>query len=98
MIISSKNDRKKMILAMEYIARQINDETVFDGWLMNGVPDGDIPYGCFDIAQIADDDWLLEDDHFQELMECFLRRMIAAGQSGGLYCDNIVTRDKEITL
>lgn len=84
--------RCKMILAMEYIARQINDEEVFEGWLMNGVADGDIPYGNFDITEV--DDYYTEDDNFKELMSCFLRRMVGAWNSGGLYCGGIVSEDK----
>ena len=90
-------ERKQMVLAVEYICRQINDEGVFEGWLLNGVADGDIPYGCFDADFIDDDDSMLEDDNFKELMECFLRRMSAAGKSGGLYCDGIVTEEKART-
>lgn len=83
-----KAERIKMVKAMEFIARQINDEDVFDGWLISGVADGDIEYGDLD----SDDenlDWYIEDEHFEELMQCFLRRMSAAKKSGGLYCDGI---------
>ena len=86
------HERKQMILAMEFICRQINDENVFERWLTMGVPDGDIEYGNFDTDQIDDNDTLIEDDNFKELMECFLDRMIAANKSGGLYCGDIVTR------
>ena len=85
----NKENRAKMILAMEYIARQINDENVFDGWLMGGIPDGDIPYGCMDIEKV--DEWYIEDENFKDLMSCFLRRMNGAYNSGGLYCDKIVS-------
>ena len=37
-------ERIKMIKAMEYIARQINDEDVLGRWLVCGVADGDIDY------------------------------------------------------
>lgn len=85
--------RRKMVLAMEFIARQINDEDVFEGWLMGGVADGDIEYGSFNINEV--DDYYLEDDNFRDLMDCFLRRMKRAYESGGLYCDNIVTKEGE---
>ena len=39
-----KQERTRMVKAMEYICRQINDEDVFNGWLMGGVADGDIEY------------------------------------------------------
>ena len=84
-------DRKKALLAMEFIARQINDEEVFYNWLMCGVPDGDIKYGCFDEDQIYDDDSMMEDYGFYDIVECFLRRMTAAHKSGGLWCGDICT-------
>ena len=88
----NKIERAKMVLAMEFIARQINDEDVFDDWLMCGVADGDIKYGSFDVADVDED--YLEDDTFADLMSCFLRRMKGAYNSGGLYCDGIVCKDK----
>lgn len=85
-------ERCKMVVAMEYIARQINDEDVFEGWLMNGVADGDIKYGNLDTTVV--DDYYIEDDNFKDLMSCFLRRMVGAWNSGGLYCGDIVSYDK----
>lgn len=82
--------RRKMVAAMEYIARQINDEDIFVGWLMNGVADGDIPYG--DLTGESVDDCYIEDDAFAELMGCFLRRMKGAYSSGGLYCNGVVSK------
>ena len=88
-----KIERAKMVLAMEYIARQINDEEVFEGWLINGVADGDLDCGEWDISKV--DEYYLEDENFKDLMSCFLRRMVGAWNSGGLYCDGIVCKDKE---
>lgn len=85
------NERKKMVLAMEYIARQINDEEVLMGWLWAGVADGDIEYGSFNVEDV--DDYYIEDDTFRGLMDAFLRRMARAKKSGGLYCDGIVTEE-----
>ena len=88
----NKIERAKMMLAMEFIARQINDEDVFDGWLMCGVADGDIPYGSFDITDVDED--YLDDSTFEDVMSCFLRCMKGAYNSGGLYCDDVVCKDK----
>ena len=88
----NKIERAKMVLAMEFIARQINDEDVFDGWLMCGVADGDIPYGSFDLTDVDED--YLDDSTFEDVMSCFLRCMKGAYNSGGLYCDNVVCKDK----
>lgn len=83
-------ERAKMVLAMEYIARQVNDEEVFEEWLLDGVADGEIEYGSFDIASV--DDYWLEDDNFAGLMDTFLRLMKGAKKSGGLYCGNVVSK------
>ena len=100
-------DRVLMVKSMEFICRHINNEEVFDGWLMAGVADGDISYGDLSFEskkdskgnttqywwgdpaiQYAEDDTL-----FAELMGCFLRRMASARKNGGLYCDNVVSKD-----
>jgi len=86
-------ERIKMVKAMEYICRQINDEMVFDTWLMNGVADGDIEYG--DLSEENDGmmDYYIDDEQLSELMRCFLNRMRRARESGGLYCDGVVSVD-----
>ena len=85
-------ERIKMVKAMEFIARQINDELVFDHWLTGGVADGDIEYG--DLTVNADDaellDYYLEDENFKDLMQLFLRLMASAKKNGGLYADGVV--------
>ena len=83
--------RKKMVLAMEYIARKVNDEDVFEPWLVCGVADGDISRGSFDLEEV--DDYYIKDDNFRDLMDCFLRTMARAKKSGGLYCDDVVTKE-----
>ena len=88
------NDRVKMVKAMEFIARHINDENVFEGWLMEGVADGDIYYGDLDatpsdVADSAED--YIEDRDFADLMALFLKCMKRARESGGLYCDGVVS-------
>lgn len=81
-------ERSKVVLAMETIARTINDEDVFEGWLLNGVADGDICEGEWDPSKV--DEYYLSDDAFASLMRCFLRRMSCAYKSGGLYCDHVL--------
>lgn len=86
----NREERMKMVKAMEYIARQLNDTEIFGAWLADGVADGDIAYG--DLSAYSDfDDWYIEDQHFSDLMETFLRCMKAAKKSGGLYCDGVVS-------
>lgn len=86
-------ERMKMVKAMEFIARQINDEEVLIRWLMVGVADGDIPYGELELLPSDEEnyDYYIEDDNFKELMSVFLRLMCNAKKSGGLYCGNIVS-------
>lgn len=87
------NERKLMVCAMEFIARQINDEDVFEGWLLNGVADGDIPYG--EMSCLNENlDWYIEDEDFSDLMRCFLRRMSSAYKNGGLYCGKVCSGDR----
>ena len=57
---------------------------------MSGVADGDIPLYSTDTNDV--DDYYIEDENFAELMGCFLRRMVAASKSGGLYEDNVVSK------
>lgn len=88
----NRTERAKAVLAMEYLARQVNDEEVFEEWLLEGVADGDLEYGHFDVDDV--DDYYLEDGNFADLMRCFLRVMKGAYRSGGLYCDDVVSGDR----
>ena len=91
--LAGNSERVKMVKAMEFIARQINDEDVFEGWLINGVADGDIEYGDLDDDdEYGTLDYYIDDDAFADLMGCFLRRMARAAKSGGLYCDDVVSK------
>lgn len=94
----NKIERVKMVKAMEYIARQVNDESVFEHWLILGVGDGDIEYGDLSVAENVEDDeaaWYVDDDkNFAELMETFLSVMKSAKKSGGLYCDGVVSKEE----
>lgn len=90
----NKIERIKMVKAMEFIARQINDEDIFMGWLYNGVADGDIEYA--DLNATNDDiewefDYYIKDENFKDLMNLFVRLMAKAAKSGGLYCDGVVS-------
>ena len=87
--------RIKMVKAMEYIARQVNDEEVFDLWLNDGVADGDIR--LYDLAVQTDDPYDLDcyiddDESFGDLMDTFLILMRRAYKSGGLFCDGVCSK------
>lgn len=90
--MNKADERAKMVACMEYIARQINNEDVFETWLMCGVADGDIEYGNLDFNDI--DDYYLDDNTFKGIMSTFLGCMKGAFNSGGLYCGGVVSKDK----
>jgi hypothetical protein len=91
-------ERIKMIKAMEYITRQINDEDVFEIWLISGVADGDIEYGDLTVKAGDEDEFgtYIEDEDFADLMQTFLRVMREAYKSGGLYCDGVVSEAAKV--
>lgn len=83
-------ERVKMVKAMEFIVRQVNDERIFERWLMSGVPDGDIEYGDFDEDDFNVEEMFAENDcEFCDLMDLFLSIMVETKQSGGLYCNGV---------
>ena len=89
---SYRRDRALAVLAMEYLVRQVNDEDVLEPWLMVGVADGDIPDGCTDPTQV--DDYYTDPENFADLVACFLRRMVRARASGGLYCGGVCAGER----
>ena len=95
----NKIERIKMVKAMEFITRQINDEEVFYSWLTVGVADGDIEYGdlTVKVTDEKDLDYYIEDDEFAFLMAAFVRCMARAKTSGGLYCDDVVSWNRRET-
>lgn len=80
--------RTKVVRAMETLARAVNDEMVFEEWLMCGVADGDID------ATTEDEEleYYIDDETFAELMGTFLNVMKNAYKSGGLYVDGVVSK------
>lgn len=82
-------ERAELVKAMETIARCINNESVFESWLMYGVADGDI-------TGDEDDDieYYCEDENLKELIDLFMRLMVRARKSGGLYIDGICAGEK----
>ena len=88
-------ERIKMIKAMEYICRCLNDEEQFYEWLLVGVADGDIEYGDLSIGNddIANLDYYIEDDEFADLMHTFLQLMAEALKDGGIYCNGILSKE-----
>lgn len=81
----NKKARTELIRAMETVARSINDEEIFEGWLMCGVADGDIDDDTTD----EELEYYIEDTNLADLMGVFLRVISRAKRSGGLYLDGV---------
>mgnify|MGYP003481867660 FL=1 len=84
----------KMIIEMDDIARCINDENIVESWMMDGVPDGDIPYkttiSMEDINEVAE---MYDEYDFKMFVGCFLRCMKSAGKDG-LYLDGVIADNR----
>lgn len=80
--------RIKVVRAMETLARAVNDEYVFEEWLMCGVADGDID----ETTEDEELEYYIDDATFAELMGTFLSVMVSANKSGGLYVDGVVSK------
>jgi hypothetical protein len=91
----NKIERIHMVKAMEFLARQINDEEILGKWLTCGVADGDIDYSEIVINPNDEEilDCYLGDEAFADLMDTFLHVMAKAAKDGGLYCDGVVSRN-----
>ena len=88
----NRTERTKMVKAMEFIMRQVNDEEILLGpWLSLGVADGDIDYGDLSVTQddVESLEYYTDDKCFGELMDLFLSCMKRAYYSGGLFCDGL---------
>lgn len=92
------NERIKMLKAMEFIARNVNNESFLNGWLALGVADGDIEYGDLSVGPDDADElgYYMEDGPFADLMDTFLRCMAHARRDGGLYCDGVVSKNGKL--
>ena len=80
--------RTEMVRAMETLARSVNDDAVFERWLIFGVADGDID----DTTTDEELKCYIDDEAFAELMGTFLNVMERAKKSGGLYVDGVVSK------
>lgn len=90
-------ERVKMVKAMEFIIRNINDESIINHWLATGVADGDIAYGNLDvdIQDTEELDYYTDETTFANLMHTFLSCIADAKKDGGLYCDGVVSKEAE---
>lgn len=84
-------ERVELIKAMDVVVRSLNDESVMDLWLTNGVPDGadesDYEFIAEDIATPEDEDG--DTSCFEECCRCFTA-CIAAGAKHGYYSGGVL--------
>lgn len=87
-------ERIKMVKAMEFIVRNLNDESIFESWLLGGVADGDIEYGdtVYKPEDLEEMEYYIRDNEFSELMSLFISCIKDSYKSGGLYCDGVVSK------
>ena len=87
-------ERIKMVKAMEFIVRNLNDESIFESWLLGGVADGDIEYSdtVYKPEDIEELEYYIRDNEFSELMSLFISCIKDSYKSGGLYCDGVVSK------
>ena len=90
-----RNDlrRAEVVRAMETMVRTINDEDIFESWLVVGVADGDIKKNTT-LEEIIEMGYT-DDKEFKDLLTLFLRLMYKAGVDG-LYCDGILSLTRKI--
>ena len=89
-----RNDlqRAEVVKAMDLLASCINDESQLMGWLCVGVVDGDINNDTT-LQDIVDMGYT-DDGTFKDLMSAFIRYMHYAYEEGGIYCNGVVSKDK----
>lgn len=92
----NKSKRIKMLKAMEYIARQLNDKDMFiRNWRIVGIAEGAIEFGDLDAENDPEEveRYIEDDEDFAELMDTFLYMMSHAYTGNtGLFCDGVSTR------
>ena len=95
----NKEERIKMVKAMEFICRHMNDENEFATWLTVGVADGDIDDGDLTVKPEDEDDleyYYSDDVDFADLMDTFLYLMKRVRTNGGIFCDGVVSEEAEV--
>ena len=83
--------RVELLKAMDVVVRSLNDESVMDLWLTNGVPDGaddsEYEFIAEDVATPEDEDG--DTSCFEECCRCFTA-CIAAGAKHGYYSGGVL--------
>lgn len=91
-------ERVELLKAMDVVVRSLNDESVMDLWLTNGVPDGadesDYEFIAEDVATPEDEDG--DTSCFEECCRCFTA-CIAAGAKHGYYSGGVLGDIRPVT-
>ena len=99
MVMQPKNvaERVELLKAMDVVVRSLNDESVMDLWLTNGVPDGadDSDYESIaeDVATPEDEDG--DTSCFEECCRCFTA-CIAMGAKHGYYSGGVLGDNRPV--
>ena len=84
-------ERVELLKAMDVVVRSLNDESVMDLWLTNGIPDGadesDYEFIAEDVATPEYEDG--DTSCFEECCRCFTA-CIAAGAKHGYYSGGVL--------
>ena len=80
--------RADVIRAMDLLVRSANNEEIFDYWVTMGVADEDT-----NTTNDEDLENYCDDEDFAELMGRFLYVMKIASYDGGLYVDNVSSKN-----
>ena len=99
MVMQPKNvaERVELLKAMDVIVRSLNDGSVMDLWLTNGVPDGaddsDYEFIAEDVATPEDEDG--DTSCFEECCRCFTA-CIAMGAKHGYYSGGVLGDNRPV--
>ena len=99
MVMQPKNvaERVELLKAMDVIVRSLNDESVMDLWLTNGIPDGaddsDYEFIAEDVATPEDEDG--DTSCFEECCRCFTA-CIAMGAKHGYYSGGVLGDNRPV--
>ena len=86
--------RAKIVRAMDTLARCINNEMIFERWLLSGIADNDITDNTTSVDIISAG--YCTDEEFKNLMSLFLKLMYKASGDGGLYAEGVVSATRQI--
>ena len=82
-------DRRKMILCMEFIMRNLNDEELFYRWILAGIPDDEFKFGEFNPEVV--DDYYIDPENFKDFVRIFLDILKSTEEGNAIYCGAVLS-------